>query len=260
MPKATTNGITLEYETLGPQAGAPLLIIQGLGDQLVKWSDGFHQELACRGFRVIRFDNRDVGFSAHLDEVGIPDIATVTAAIAQGRDPHVPYQLTDLAADAVSVLDAAGARRAHIVGASMGGMVAQLVASAPDPSDADALLEHLVVCARVLGSPGYPEDDAALRAALSSAASRDYAPAGFARQLAATAAATDRRAKLGSVRVASLVIHGLADPLLVFECGRDTAESIPGAELLAFSGMGHNLPRALYRRIADAIAGLAARA
>jgi pimeloyl-ACP methyl ester carboxylesterase len=135
-----------------------------------------------------------------------------------------------------------------------------LLAPAPDPSDADALLEHLVVCARVLGSPGYPEDDAALRAALSSAASRDYAPAGFARQLAATAAATDRRAKLGSVRVASLVIHGLADPLLVFECGRDTAESIPGAELLAFSGMGHNLPRALYRRIADAIAGLAARA
>jgi pimeloyl-ACP methyl ester carboxylesterase len=201
MAKAAANGVTLEYDAIGSRSDEPLIIIQGLGDQMIKWSDGFHQALADRGFYVIRFDNRDVGLSTHLSEVPVPDLVAVLTAIGEGRAPDLPYQLGDIAADAAAVLDATGIERAHIVGASMGGMIAQLVAAdyprrtlsltsimsstgnptippagpeamaaltspTPHPSDEEAFLAHAVHVAKVLGSPGYPDDEAVLRANL----------------------------------------------------------------------------------------------
>jgi pimeloyl-ACP methyl ester carboxylesterase len=295
MAKAAANGVTLEYDTIGSKSDEPLLIVQGLGDQMIKWSDGFHQALADRGFYVIRFDNRDVGLSTHLDEAPVSDLAAVLTAIGEGGVQAVPYQLEDMASDAVAVLDAAEIERAHIVGASMGGMIAQLVAAdypdrilsltsimsttgnptvppakreamaaltgpCPHPSDEEAFLAHAVRVSRVIGSPGYPHDETVLRANLLLAVKRNYDPAGFGRQLAAIGVNGDRREKLKCIAAPTLVIHGTDDPLVPLEGGQDTAASIAGAELMVIPGMGHSLPHALYRPIADAIAGLAARA
>jgi pimeloyl-ACP methyl ester carboxylesterase len=295
MARAAANGVTLEYDTIGSESGEPLLSVQGLGDQMIKWSDGFHQALSERGFYVIRFDNRDVGLSTHLDEAPVPDFADLLNSIGEGRVPDLPYRLEDMAADAVAVLDAAGIPRAHIAGASMGGMIAQIVAAdypkrilsltsimsstgnpmlppagrdviaaltsrTPDPSDEEAFLVHAVRVARMLGSPGYPDDEKVLRANLLAAVKRNYDPAGFGRQLAAIAANGDRCEKLKRITAPALVIHGTDDLLVPFAAGEDTAASIAGAELLAIRGMGHSLPHALYRPIAEAIAGLAARA
>ncbi|MEU3983815.1 alpha/beta hydrolase [Streptomyces sp. NPDC026672] len=286
------GGIALEYDTLGPVSGEPLLIVQGLGDQMVKWDDGFHQALVHRGFRVIRFDNRDAGLSTHLDEEPVPDWTTALAEAAQGLAPDVPYGLEDMAVDALAVLDALGVTRAHLVGVSMGGMIAQLLAAdhparvlsltsimsstgnpaiplarpealavliapTPDPSDEDAYLAHALHVAKTLGSPGYPDDEAGLRARLLKAARRAFAPAGCGRQLAAIATGGDRRDKLKGITAPTLVIHGTDDPLVPIEAGQDTAECISGAELLAIPGMGHNLPAALYEDVADAITTLA---
>lgn len=289
MATAQAEGCVLEYDVMGQESGAPLLLIQGLGDQLTKWSDGFHHALVARGLRVIRFDNRDVGLSTHLDVEPVPDLAEVQTALVEGRTPDVPYHLEDMAADAVAVLDAVGVESAHIVGASMGGMIAQLVAAdhpdrtrtltsimsstgnpaapqampevigalispAPHPTDEPAYLTHAVRVARLLGSPAFPEDESVLRANLLAAVRRSHDPAGFGRQVAALVANGDRRDRLRALEVPTLVIHGIDDPLLPVECGRETAAMVPGARLLTIPGMGHNLPAALYDRIADAIA------
>ena len=293
MAQVTANGIRIEYERFGPASAPPVLLIMGLGAQLTLWPVELCEALVARGFHVIRYDNRDVGLSSKFDEAGVPELPAVFAAVMSGQDPQVPYKLADMAADAVGLLDALGIGGAHIVGASMGGMIAQLVAatypdrtlsltsimsttgnpalppataeamgallSRPQGGDIDALVDFGVKTARVIGSPAYPAEEQALRARVRRDVERSFYPAGFARQMAAIYADGDRRARLANVSAPTAVIHGTADPLVPVPGGRDTAASIPGAELIEIEGMGHDLPPPLVERIADAIAGVAMR-
>jgi len=296
VPQIRANGVMLEYEVTGDAAAEPVLLIMGLGAQLTRWSPEFTTKLAARGYRVIRFDNRDIGLSEKLDAAGPPDIPALFAARNEGKWPKVAYDLNDMAADAAGLLDALGIAGAHIVGASMGGMIAQLVAAdhpektlsltsimsttgnpalpaatpaamerlnmpAPDPTkDLEAYVAHSIVGARVMGSPGYPVSDEILRDEAISTVKRSYYPLGFMRQYAAILGSPDRRTKLATITAPTVVIHGDADPLVPIDGGRDTAASIPGAELLVIPGMGHDVPAALYDRIIDGIVQAAARA
>ncbi len=294
MAEIQANGISITYDAFGDKAAAPLLLIMGLGAQMTRWSPAFCETIAARGFHVIRFDNRDIGLSTHFVEAGIPDMGAVVEAVRAGKPAPVPYDLSDMAADAAGLLDALGIARAHIVGASMGGMIAQLVAAEhpaktlsltsimsntgnpdtpraapeamavltnrpPHPSDEEAYLKHTVASARVTGSPDYPAEEAVLRANALADVKRCYEPTGFARQMAAVTASGDRRAKLKTITAPTVVIHGAADPLVPVEGGHDTAANIPGAELVEIPGMGHDLPVALYDVIADAIVRVAER-
>lgn len=290
------NGITIAYDSFGSEDAEPILLISGLGVQMIRWTVPFCEILAARGYRVIRFDNRDVGLSTCFDDAPVPDITTVAGAVARGERPDVPYTLRDMADDAVGLLDALDIRQAHIVGRSMGGMIAQLVASehpdrvlsltsimsgtgnpdlpppapeamamltrrAPNPLEDEAgFLDHAVAFSRVIASPGYPFDEAAHRAQALAEVKRAHSPAGSGRQIAAMASAGDRRAQLGTISVPTLVVHGAADKLIPSAGGRDTAASIPGAELLMIDGMGHDLPSPLYQTVARAIAANAGRA
>jgi pimeloyl-ACP methyl ester carboxylesterase len=294
MAEVQANGISITYDTFGSDQAPPLLLIMGLGAQMTRWSPAFCEAIAARGFRVIRFDNRDAGLSTHFVEAGVPDMAGVVAALQKGEAPKVPYTLSDMAADATGLLDALGIERAHIVGASMGGMIAQLVAAdhpehtlsltsimsttgnpalpratpeamsvltnrPPHPSDEEAFLKHSVAAARVTGSPAYPADEAVLRANSLADVKRCYEPTGFARQMAAVTATGDRRAKLKTITAPTVVVHGAADPLVPVQGGQDTAENIPGAELIVIPGMGHDLPPVLYDTLIDAIVSVAER-
>ena len=296
MPKTEANGVAIEYDSFGSEDAEPVLLIAGLGAQMIGWTAPFCETLAAKGFRVIRFDNRDVGLSTHFSDAPVPVLAAVAAARARGERPDVPYTLYDMADDAVGLLDALGIERAHIVGRSMGGMIAQLVASEhpqrtltltsiistsgnpglppstpeamavltqrpPDPSQDEAgFLDHTVRAARVLASPGFPFDEAAQRAQALAAAKRAYDPAGFGRQFAAIVATGDRRARLNAIAAPTLVAHGDADPLIPLAGGEDTAANIPGAELRVLEGMGHEIPPGLYQTLAEVIAGNAGRA
>lgn len=289
MPQAQANGLTLEYDVHGPADGEPVLLIMGLGAQMTRWPSGFVERLAARGLRVIRFDNRDVGLSSKLDHLGAPDMAGIIAALREGRPATAPYSLSDMARDAVGLLDALDIPRAHIVGASLGGMVAQLVAAehpertlsltsimsssgnralptatpeamavlndrGPDPHvDFEGFLDHSVKGARVVGSPGYPPDPAEIRERARNDFNRCYYPMGFARQYAAAMACPDRRPKLATITAPTVVIHGADDPLVPLAAGEDTAANIPGAELRVIPGMGHDVPAALYDELADGI-------
>jgi pimeloyl-ACP methyl ester carboxylesterase len=295
MAKAQANGISIEYESFGAETAEPILLIMGLGAQMTLWPAPFCEKLAARGYRVIRFDNRDAGLSTHFNEAGVPDMAQVFGAITGGKAPDVPYTLSDMADDAVGVLDALEIPKAHIVGASMGGMIAQLVAAdhpertlsltsimsttgnpdlprstpeamavltnrPPSPDNLEAYLAHSVAAARVTGSPAYPAEEVALRERITSDVKRAYNPTGFSRQIAAVTATGDRREKLKTITAPTLVIHGADDPLVPLAGGHDTARSIPGAEILVISGMGHDLPLALYDTLIDAIVGATKRA
>lgn len=225
MPSTTANGIQIEYATFGNRQDPALLLVMGLGAQMTAWDDGLCNRLASHGLWVIKFDNRDVGLSTHLRDAPVPSMGALVAAMAEGAAPDVPYTLHDMGADGFGLLDALGVERAHLCGASLGGMIVQTM-------DAARLREH---------------------------AARDYDrafdPAGVARQMAAAVAATGtRRERLGGLDVPTLVIHGADDPLVPLACGEDTAAAIPNAELLVIDGMGHDLPPALHQRIADAIA------
>ena len=290
MPQTTHNAVTLEYETHGDPANPPLLLIMGLGAQLTLWPIELVEALVARGYFVIRHDNRDIGLSTKFTQAGVPDMSGVVAALMTGKKPNIPYTLSDMAADAIAVLDAAGVARAHIVGASMGGMIAQLVAvehpervlsltsimsttgnpavpparpaamaalTAPIAPDADlaAILERGAMVSKAIGSPGYPADDARLRANVERDYTRSFHPTGAMRHMAAIVADGDRRARLKRVTAPTLVIHGADDPLVPVEGGRDTASAIAGATILEVPGMGHDLPLALVETIADAIAG-----
>jgi pimeloyl-ACP methyl ester carboxylesterase len=293
MPQLAANGIAIEYDERG--SGDPLLLIMGLGAQMTRWPEGFCDALAARGFRVIRFDNRDIGLSSKMDEAGLPDMAAVFTAFASGQTPPVAYTLREMAEDAVGVLDALGIDKAHIVGASMGGMIAQLVAadhadhtlsltsimsttgnrelpsgtpeamaalSTPAPSPKDDLEGFLAAglkTARIIGSPDHI-DEAALRERMTADAERSYYPAGFMRQYAAVLASPDRRPKLKDIAAPTMVIHGEADALVNVAGGRDTADNIPGAELLIIPGMGHDVPPVFWDEIIDAIVSVAEKA
>jgi pimeloyl-ACP methyl ester carboxylesterase len=294
MPQAHVNGISIEYDIQGPDDGAPVLLIMGLGSQLIRWGPKFVEKLVARGVRAIRFDNRDIGLSTKFE--GLPNLQDVIAALMRGEMPDVPYTLDDMAADAVGLLDHLGIERAHVVGASMGGMIGQLVAAdyparvlsftsimsttgnhelpqataeaqavlfTPAPNwqtDEAAFLDFAVKTARTLGGPDYLIDEAFLRERALNAAKRSYNPAGALRQIVAITVTGDRRAKLAKITAPTLVIHGDADPLIRVEGGRDTAACIPGAELEIIPGMGHDVAPALYDTIVDGICRTIARA
>jgi pimeloyl-ACP methyl ester carboxylesterase len=288
MARARNGQVEIEWDERGDPSAPAVLLIMGLGGQMTRWSEEFMAALVAHGLRPIRFDNRDVGLSTKFDGHGVPNLTAIGAAMMMGRTPTTPYTLEDIAADAVAVLEAAGVSRAHVVGVSMGGMIAQLVAaghpervltltsimsttgnpslpratteanavllSRPQGSDMAALVAHGVKAAKVIGSPGYPTDDAVLAERIRADVERMHYPAGFQRQLAAIMANGDRRARLARIAVPTLVIHGADDPLVPVEAGRDTAASIPGARLVEIEGMGHDLPAALIGRITDLIA------
>lgn len=283
MPKVESNGIEIEYESIGD--GVPLVLVMGLGMQLIAWPLPFCAMLAERGYRVIRFDNRDVGLSTILHEAGTPD----PFAVAEGR-ATAPYVLSDMAADTAGLLDALDIDAAHVVGVSLGGMIAQTLAiehparvrsltsimsstgdpSLPqaDPESLSALMEtppddvegaaaHAVAIFSVFGSPGYEMDRAMIGAMARLAYERSFAPDGAHRQFLATLASGSRAEALRSVAVPTLVVHGAADPLIPVECGIATAEAVAGARLLTFEGMGHDLPEPLWPEIVSEIDSLA---
>jgi pimeloyl-ACP methyl ester carboxylesterase len=293
MPSLHANGITIAYDEFGDPSGRPLLLVMGLGSQMVLWRDAFCAALAERGHRVIRFDNRDVGQSSSFDHLGIPDVMAVVGAALARQPVQAPYLVRDMAADAAGLLDALGIASAHVVGASMGGMIAQAMAidfparvrslasimsstgnpdlPPPSPSAMGALLaplpdtraasiERAVHVFRTIGSPGFPFDEAEVRELAALQYDRGFNPAGVTRQLVAILASGSRVAGLRAVRVPALVIHGKDDPLVPLAAGEDTAAALPNAELLVIDGMGHDLPRPLWPRIIDAIAELTARA
>lgn len=289
MPIAKANGLELFYDMRGP-AGAPaILLIMGLGTQMTAWSDPFCDGLAARGFRVIRFDNRDVGLSTKFDGVPTPNLKWAFLRAVLGISVNAPYSLDDMARDAVGLLDALQIQDAHVVGASMGGMIAQLVTAhhrnrvrslvsimsssgdrrlplakaeareamlTPRPTSADReqAIRQVMGIYRVIGSPAYPIPEDELRVRVAAAVDRSYYPQGTGRQLLAILADGSRVARLGTIRAPTLVIHGQEDPLVPLEAGKHTAASIPGAKLMIIPGMGHDLPPPLTPVLVEAIA------
>lgn len=293
MSNLKANGVTIEYEEFGDRNGPPLLLIMGLGAQMILWHEDFCRQLASRGHHVIRFDNRDVGKSSWFDHLGVPDVTSAMTAALSRQPVSAPYLMGDMAADAVGLLDALGLDAAHVVGASMGGMIAQAVAIefptrvrtltsimsstgnpdlpqphpealgvllAPPPTNRAESIERAVTVFRTIGSPGFPFDEADVRERAARSYDRGFNPAGVVRQLVAILASGSRKQALQAVRVPALVIHGKDDPLVPVAAGQDTAAAIPGAELLLIDGMGHDLPRAVWPRVIDAIAATTARA
>ncbi|MGZ5235825.1 MAG: alpha/beta fold hydrolase [Caldimonas sp.] len=289
------NGIAIEVEDHGSPQGEPLLLVMGLGMQLLAWHDDFVTSLVERGFRVIRFDNRDIGLSQRFDAAGVPNLTLDMLRFGLGLRVRSPYTLTDMAADAAGVLDVFGIAAAHVCGASMGGMIAQrlaahhpgrvksltlmmtssgarqlpgpslkvrgaMLARPKDPGRIESIVEHYVDLYGLIGSPAYPATRDYLRERFTRSVTRSYRPAGTARQMVAIAADGDRSPLLGGIRVPTHVIHGVADPLVPVPAGRDLAARIPGATLDAIEGMGHDLPKELWPRFVAGIAGAAGRA
>ena len=288
MPKVTANGIDIHYEEHGDSSAPPMLLIMGFGAQLTLWPDELVEELAKHGFRVIRYDNRDIGLSHKFDGVKAPGILKMTLLSKLGLTPKVPYTLGDMADDGAGLLDALGIDKAHIVGASMGGMIAQHFAARhadkclsltsvfsttgnpklpparpeamkalitrPKSTEEEVLVDHGVMLARTIGSPGYPADEERLRERTRTSVRRSFYPEGPTRHLSAIVADGDRRAMLKNVKVPTLVLHGEDDPLVPVEGGRDTAASIPGAQIKTIPGWGHDLPLELVDEVAGAIA------
>jgi pimeloyl-ACP methyl ester carboxylesterase len=269
LAKAAANGIEIEYETMGDPSARPLLLIGGLADQLIHWDDELYRDLSRRGHYVIRFDNRDAGLSTKF---------------AQAASP---YTLDDMADDAAGLLDALAIRKAHICGASMGGMIAQTVTIrhpsrvlslisiysttgnkdlpgprpdvmefllAPAPSEREAYIEHMAALFRMMAGSGFPFDEAWTRMITAKAYDRCFCPEGTGRQLLAIMNQPNRKKALASVTVPTLVIHGTDDPVVPVEAGVDTAEAVSGAELILIEGMGHDLPHGgAWPRIVEAI-------
>ena len=287
--KIKANGINIEVEDSGPGTGAQprpaVLLIMGLGMQLVAWPPAMVQALLDAGYRVIRLDNRDIGLSQKFDHLGHPNLVWESLKYKLGLAVKAPYGLHDMAADALAVLDALQIDKAHVVGVSMGGMIAQRVAlaapervlsltsvmsssgarglpqaeprvmrvlmSRPAGKDILAVTDHYVRLFKAIGSPGFPVDDAELRERIMSAARRGFHPAGTVRQMVAIAADSRRAAELASLRLPTLVVHGKADPLVPFACGEDTARRIHGARLVGIEGMGHDLPKGVVERLLE---------
>jgi pimeloyl-ACP methyl ester carboxylesterase len=290
MPQITANGIRIEYETHGDPAHPPLLLIMGLGAQLTLWPVEFVEALVAHGFHVIRYDNRDIGLTEKFGHAGIPKIRRVALMRMLGLRARLPYRLSDMAADAAELLRVLKIDKAHVVGASMGGMIAQLLAvnhpgrvrsltsvmsstgnrrlpqARPaamaalfDRAPAGATLEQVIPygirISRAIGSPAYPAPEERLTARITRDYNRSFYPEGTSRQFAAILDDGDRRARLKRIKAPTLVIHGVDDPLVPVEGGRDTAAHIPGARLHEIPGMGHDLPLELVDELAGLIAG-----
>lgn len=281
MPNVHANGIDIEYVTDGDPAQPPLLLVMGLGAQLIAWPQGFVDLLCERGYFVIRFDNRDSGLSTKFE--GLPEIT----ALFGGDTSSAPYRIEDMADDAAGLLKELGLSQVHVVGASLGGMITQALAirhqelflsacsimsttgnrsvGAPTNEAIAALLrpiatnreeaiEASVAGSKIIGSPAYPVDEQVLRTRAAAAYDRSYCPEGTARQLAAILASPDRTEGLHGVELPFLVLHGEADPLVTLSGGQATAEAVPGAKLVTYPGMGHDLPEILWSEITAAIA------
>jgi pimeloyl-ACP methyl ester carboxylesterase len=284
--KAQANGIEIEYEVFGDPANPAVLLIMGLAAQLTRWPLPFVEDLVARGYFAIRYDNRDIGLSTKFDDAPVPELPALIGAMMTGQKPDVPYTLNDMAADAVGLLDALDIRRAHVMGASMGGMIAQLVAaeypdrvlsltsimsstgnpglppskpeamavltSRPTGNDRETMIAHGVRAEKIIGSPAYPVSEEAIRARVECDFDRMHYPAGPGRQLAAVVANGDRRGAIATIKAPTMIIHGADDPLVPVEAGRDTAATIAGAQITEVPGMGHNLPEALIPTVLDA--------
>jgi pimeloyl-ACP methyl ester carboxylesterase len=278
---AQIGEIELAYETIGDPDDPALLLVMGLGMQLIHWDLALCEELANHGFCVIRFDNRDAGRSTQI-RAPVPNLVQLVA----GRRVNAPYLLDDMAADAFGLLDHLAIERVHVVGASLGGMIAQSMAIARPkrvlsltsimsttgnrrvgfprlralsvllwraPGNRDAYVEYFVRVFRQIGSPAFATDEAAIRERAAASFDRGHHPAGTGRQLAAMMASGDRTARLRELVVPTLVIHGRDDPLIPFRAGVATARAVPGAELLPIAGMGHDLPRQVWPRVIEAV-------
>jgi pimeloyl-ACP methyl ester carboxylesterase len=289
MPQITANGVTLEYEAHGDPAHPPLLLVMGLGAQMTLWPIELVEALTARGYYVIRYDNRDIGLSEKFGHAGVPDVRKVALMKLFGLRPKLAYRLADMAADAADLLRVLGIDKAHVVGASMGGMIVQLLAAnhpekvlsltsvmsttgnrrlpraRPEAMKAllgrppaNASLEQVIpvgiIVSRAIGSPAYPAAEERLRERIARDFERSFYPQGAARQLAAIIDDGDRRARLKRIGAPTLVIHGIDDPLVPVEGGRDTAANIRGAKLHEIKGMGHDLPLELVDEISDVIA------
>jgi pimeloyl-ACP methyl ester carboxylesterase len=292
--RVPANGIGIEIDDQGAMDGEPLLLIMGLGMQLIGWPDELVQLLVSRGFRVVRMDNRDAGLSQGFDHLGVPSMARVMLRHVLHLPVPTPYGLADMAGDALGVLDALGIARAHVCGASLGGMIAQHLASSqparvktltlmmttsgarhlpqpalrvrrallrrPDGSDPAAVVAHLQRLLTLIGSPSYPPDPERLRTRLQATVQRAWRPAGTARQLVAVIADGDRSPLLPRIEAPTRIIHGEADPLVPVAAGHDLGARIRAAVVDIVPGMGHDLPLQLLPRFAEAIADNARRA
>ena len=285
MPKANVNNIEIEYETIGDEISKPLLLIAGLGSQMLAWSDEICESLANRGFYVIRFDNRDVGLSTKLEDAGLPNFLEINTAYARGEIPEVPYILEDMVDDVIGLLDALNIDKVHVCGASMGGMIAQVLAYrhpsrvlsltlimsttgnpdlpqskpeimaqffAPVPSEREGYIEEMVKRDSLIqGTFSFDEDQS--REYRTNEYERSYYPEGIARQLAAMAVPGNIKPYISAIQAPTLVIHGSEDPFNPVEAGKEIATMIPGAELLILDGMGHSFPREVIPRIINAL-------
>lgn len=272
------NGIDLAYDSYGNETDEAILLIAGLGTQMIRWTVPFCEMLATRGFRVIRFDNRDTGLSTHFSHYATLDFEELAKTLMSGQRPDIPYTLDDMSNDVVGLLDALGIKKAHFVGRSMGGMIAQLAASkypervlsltsimsttgnpeppptspevmalmtrpAPNPMEDEAgYLAHSMAFAKRIAGTGYPFEENEYRSFIREEVQRAYDPGSVGRKIAAIAVSGDRRPLLAKVDVPALIIHGADDPMFVPECGKDTAQAISGAEFMLLEGMGHDLP------------------
>ncbi len=281
MPQVNANGIDIEYETFGSSSDPTILLIMGLGMQLIAWPETFCRELAANGFQVIRYDNRDTGFSTKFDNAKAPSVPALMIRSFLRLPMRVPYTIRDMADDAIGLLDALDIPSAHIVGASMGGMIAQNLAaaypaqvrsltsimstsghrsipgadplvsrhlflSAPKQPDREAVIAHRARTIELIGSPAFPIDEETRREMAAISFDRSYYPAGFGRHVGAIIHDGDRRDRLRRITAPTLVIHGREDPLVPLAGGIDTAEHIPGARLEVIEGMGHNFPVELW--------------
>ena len=289
MARATANGIEIEYETFGNRKDPALLLIMGLGAQLTLWPESLCEGLAGQGLFVVRYDNRDVGLSTDFDQWGLPNLMDAMARLMKGQKVDAPYLLSDMAADAIGLLDALGIDRAHMVGGSMGGMIAQVVAAThptrtrslvsimstsgryglpmgkpeavamlsaqPEGTAREQLIAHGMKLRTVISGPGYPTDPATMRALVERNIDRRYYPAGAARQYLSIMVSGPRVDLLKTVKVPTLVLHGEDDPLLPVECGRDVAALVPGAKIETFPGWGHDVPEQMVPTLVSSISG-----
>ncbi len=285
MRQITANGITLNYEDRGPADAPVMLLVNGFGSTMMSWPADFMEGLKARGYRVIRYDNRDAGKSEKL--TGLPSVIQVIAALKEGRQPETPYTLADMAADGIGLMDALDIAKAHVVGVSMGGMIVQNMAihhadrlhsvtsvmsttgnydlppaseaamaaltAVPPSEEREAVIAHRMAGRRIFESPAYPKTDEELYRLVAAEYDHMYYPEGSIRQYAAIVADGSRVERLKKVRVPFLVIHGKADPLLRPEGGMDTAKAVPGARLELIDGMGHDLPTELCARMVQLI-------
>ena len=283
------NGIQLVYEEFGEKDKPVVLLIMGLGTQMIAWPDSLCKGLADLGYRVIRFDNRDVGLSQKIEGGRVPGIIRLTLSARLNWPVKVPYRLDDMAADAVGLLDALDIKQAHLAGASMGGMISQIIAGRypdrvlsltsimsttgrrslpgakpeitrkmigkPASTEISDLVAHRMQIYRLIGSPGFRATDEVLRGKIFKSIKRSYYPQGYWRQVAAIMTSGDRVALLKQLQCPTLVIHGKDDPLIPLACGEDTARVIPGARLEIIDGMGHDLPEPLVPRMLELIGG-----